>query len=106
MGSSPAPATEALALQPGGCRACRIARAAVRGAVFVASGIAVSLIVAWAVSIAPWLGVLLGLLSTALFARTLLVVFFRPSPITALTHMAASVGLGIAVAALVGLLVA
>lgn len=88
------------------CRSCRYGRAAVRAVAFTAGGIVVALIVSWAVSVAPWLGIVLGLLSTVMFARALLMVFFRPSPLVALTHLAVSIGLGILVAMLVGLLVA
>ncbi len=103
------PASTALtaAAIPGApCRSCRLGRAATRAVAFTAGGIAVALIVSWAVSVAPWLGVLLGLVSTVLFARALLMVFFRPSPIVALTHMGASIALGIVVAGLVGMLLA
>ena len=77
MASDVSPAI--LTAQAADCRTCRYSRAAVRAAAFIASGIAVSLIVAWAVSVAPWLGVLLGLRSTAAFARALLMVFFTAS---------------------------
>ncbi|MDA0269933.1 MAG: hypothetical protein O2798_03590 [Chloroflexi bacterium] len=85
------------------CRKCRYARALLRAAIFIPVGMVFALAVSWLVERVPVLGIVLAALSMLLLARTLLMLFFRPSPAKALMHIALSIGLGLLIAGLLGL---
>lgn len=89
----------------GDCRMCQIGRMVLRSVAFMAVGVALALLLSWVASRVPVLGVVLGVISALLLARTLFMLFVRPKPLVALAHLGASFALGIAVAFLVGLLV-
>lgn len=86
------------------CRRCRYARWALRSAVYVAVGMAVALTVSWVVARVPLVGWVLAAFSTLLLVRTLLRLFFRPSPAKALMHLGVSLALGLLISGLLGLL--